>query len=732
MTATPSARAGLSRRQFLVSSAAAGGGLLLAFGLPVASRLARATGAATTTAATTLNTWIQIGSDESITILVGATDMGQGVLSGLAQIVAEELMVDWANVRAVAAPANPIYGNPLFGGFQFTGGSTSVRGYYQPLRIAGAAARKMLVGAAAQIWGVGISECTAIDGAVVRNGTAQTLTYGALASTAATLPVPASPVLTDPANFRLVGKPVPRVDLPAKVDGSTIYGIDVRLDGMVYATVVHCPALGGTCASLPQKPPGITSMLNLGNAVALVANSTWAAFSAADELNGNVNWNIPGSAAAINSAKIFSDAQQLMQTGTALVAQAQGDVDAAIAGAARTLDVTYDLPYLAHATMEVMNCTANVTADACEIWAPTQGQTTAVYTAAAITGLAPSAIQVHTTALGGGLGRKIEMDFIAQAIQISKAIGKPVKLTWRREEDFGRDQYRPMALVRVRAGLDGAGNIVGWTFRNVSPSILAQRGYIGPADVDSQAIEGADEVVYALGARRVDWVPHPAAVPVGFWRSVGNSINAFAFESAIDEAALAAGIDPLTYRRQLLAADARSLAVLDAAAALAGWGGALAAGHALGIAFWASFGSIVCQIAEVSGTTPATLRVNRMVCVIDCGSTVNPDSVVAQMQGGIVHGMTAALWGKVTFTNGRASARNFDNYRMMRMRDMPQVDVQVISSGAPIGGVGEPGVPPVAPAIANAWAALTGQRLRTLPLTGPQTVNDSVFRSGFE
>ena len=719
----------LSRRQFLVSSAAAGGGLLLGFALPLASRLAKAAG---TAASTTVNTWVQIGADESITVLVGATDMGQGVLSGLAQILAEELMVDWSKVAAVAAPANPVYGNPLFGGFQFTGGSTSVRGYYQPLRVAGAAAREMLVAAAAQTWGVSSAQCTAINGTVVRNGTAQVLTYGALAPMAATLPVPSNPALTDPANFRLIGKPLARVDLPAKVEGKAIYGIDVRVPGMVYATVVHCPSIGGSVANLPATPSGASALVNLGNAVAVVSESTWRAVQAAEQVRGNIQWNIPASAAAINTPQIFSQAQQLMAGGAALVAQTQGDPDTAIASAHQALDLTYDLPYVAHATMEVMNCTASVTADACEVWAPTQGQTSAVYTAAAITGLPPGAIQVHTTMLGGGLGRKIEMDFIAQAIQVSKAIGKPVKLTWRREEDFAHDQYRPMALVRVRAGLDATGNIAGLTYRNVSPSILGQRGYIGPTDVDSQAVEGMDEMTYAIGARRVDWVPHPAAVPVGFWRSVGNSINAFAVESAVDELALAAGSDPLNYRRQLLANEARSLAVLNAAAALAGWSSALPTGHALGIAFWASFGSIVCQVAEVTGSTPQTLRVVRVACVIDCGNVVNPDSVVAQMQGGIVHGMTAALWGKVTFTNGRASARNFDNYRMMRMRDMPQVDVQIIASGAALGGVGEAGVPPIAPAIANAYARLTGQRLRTLPLTGPQSLVDQVFASGFE
>jgi isoquinoline 1-oxidoreductase subunit beta len=720
----------LSRRRFLVAGAAAGGGFMLGVALPLTSRLARAAGASAN-AFSTVNTFIQIGTDERITVLVGASDMGQGVLSGIAQIVAEELMVEWAQVYAIEAPANPAFGNPLFGGLQLTGGSTTTRGYYQPMRVAGAAAREMLIDAAAQTWGITRDECTAVSGTVVRNGTAQVLTYGQLAPLAATLPVPASPALTDPAAFRLIGKTVPRVDLPAKVDGSAVYGIDVRLDGMLYATVVHCPSHGGTCASLPQTPAGVIALLNLGNAVAVVANSTWAAFQAAIELNGNVNWNIPASAAAIDTPAILAQAQQLMQTGTPLVALDEG-VDAALAGAAKVLDLTYDVPYLAHATMEVMNCTANVTASACEIWAPTQGQTTAVYTAASIAGVSPAAVQVHTTTIGGGLGRKFEVDFVAQAVQISKAMGAPVKLTWRREEDFGRDQYRPMALVRVRAGLDAGGNVVGLSFRNVSPSILGQRGFIGPGVVDSQAIDGADTVAYAVGARRVDWVPHPAAVPVGFWRSVGNSINAFAYESAIDELALAAGVEPLAFHQRLLADDARSLAVLDATAALANWSSPPPSGHARGIAFWASFGSIVCQIAEVSGSTPQTLRVHRVACVIDCGSVVNPDSVIAQMQGGIVHGMTAALWGKVTFTNGRASASNFNNYRMMRMRDMPVIDVQVITSGAAIGGVGEPGVPPIAPAIANAYAALTGQRLRTLPLTGTQNVSDGVFKSGFE
>jgi isoquinoline 1-oxidoreductase beta subunit len=720
-----------SRRQFIVSTAT-GGGLLLGFGLPLLSRLTKAATTTSPIVSSTINTWIQIGSDESVTILVGSSDMGQGALSGLAQIVAEELMVDWSMVKAIEAPASPLYGNPAFGGSQVTGGSNSVRGYYDALRTAGAAAREMLIAAAANSWGVSAAVCSASNGTVVRSDTNEILTYGILAQSAATLTPPTDPPLTSPGNFRLIGKPVQRLDLPSKVNGSAVYGIDVVVPGMVYAAIVHCPSIGGTCTVLPQTPQGATDVVNLANAVAVVADSTWNAFQAANAIRGNIQWNIPASAAAINSAQIFSQAQQLIQHGIALVAETQGNVSAALAAAAKVLDLTYDVPYVAHATMEVVNCTASVTAAGCEIWAPTQVQSAVLATAAAITGLDPTVIKVHTTFLGGGLGRKLEVDFIAQAIQISQAIGKPVKLTWSREEDFGNDQYRPMALMRVRAGLDATGNVMGWSYRNVSPSILGQRGYIGPNDVDSQAVEGATGLSYAFASRLVDWVPHPAAVPVGFWRSVGNSLNAFAAESAIDELAKAANLDPLKFRRRLLASDTRSLAVLNAAATMAGWGNALPAGNALGIAFWASFGSVVCQIAQISGTTPATIRVHRVVCVIDCGSVVNPDSVTAQMQGGIVHGMTAALWGKVTFANGTASASNFNNYRMMRMRDMPQIDVQIITSGAPIGGVGEPGVPPIAPAIANAYATLTGQRLRTLPLTGPQSVNDDIFASGFE
>ena len=731
MKSSTSTKAGLTRRQFIVSTAA-GGGLLLEFSLPLVSRLARATGTHAVSTAATVNAWIRIGSDESITVLVGSSEMGQGVISSLPQIVAEDLMVDWSRVTGMHAPPDPAFVNPGTG-LQLTGGSMSVRGYYGALRTAGAAARDMLIAAAANAWNVDPSACTAPgNGTVVHTVDGRVATYGTLASAAALLTPPVNPVLVPDAQLRLIGTSVARPDLPSKVDGSAIFGIDATTPNMLYAVIRHCPSIGGTVTITPATPVGARAVVLLGNAVAVVvAGDTWQAIQAANELQ--VTWSIPPSSAALSTDQIFLQAQQLLTAGSPVVAETHGDVAAALAGAAHRLDLTYDVPYLAHATLEPMNCTASVTPTHCEIWAPTQAPGFVLSTAAALTGLSPSQITVHTTFLGGGLGRKFELDYVTQAILVSQAVHAPVKLTWEREEDFSNDQYRPMALVRVRVGLDAAGNVAAWSYRNVSPSILFQRGWIGPNDVDSQAVDGATELAYGFDTRLVEYVRHPAAVPVGFWRSVGHSINAFVVESAIDELALAAVIDPLEFRRRLLANDLRSLAVLNAVAALAGWGTALPAGHARGIAFHAGFGSIVAQVAEISGTTPSTIKVLRVACVIDCGRVVNPDTVEAQMQSGIVHGLNAALWGKMTFQNGIASPRNFDEYRMLRMRDMPQIDVQVIQSGvANLGGVGEPGVPPIAPAVANAYAALTGTRLRTLPLTGPQSIHDVVFSNGFD
>lgn len=723
---------GISRRQFIASTAAAGG-LLLAFSLPMVSRLARgATSASATVSSSLVNAWIRIGTDESITILIGASEMGQGVISSLPQLVAEDLMVDWSRVRGEHAPPGAAYVNPGSGA-QLTGGSMSVRGYYLALRTAGAATRDMLVMAAAMRWNLDFPDCHASGhGTVVNSIDSRVATYGELAAEASLLLPPSNPVLTPDSQLRLVGTSVARPDLPSKVDGSAIFGIDATMPNMLYAVIRHSPTMGGTVSGTPPTPQGAIAVVPLGNAVAVVASDTWQAIKAAEELQ--VNWTSPAGASAMTTNAIFAQAQQLLYSGTPAIAESEGDVATALSGAAQRVDLIYNVPYLAHATMEPMNCTASVTATSCEIWAPTQAAGFLPGLAASLTGLQPDQVTLHTTFLGGGLGRKFELDYVTQAIRVSMAMGQPVKLTWQREEDFGHDQYRPMAAVRVRAGLDAAGNIVAWWYRNVSASILYQRGWAGPNSVDSQAVDGSTELAYDFATRQVEYVRHPATIPVGFWRSVGHSINAFMVESAIDELALLAGTDPLAYRQRLLANDPRSLAVLNAAAALAGWGTALPAGRARGIAFHAGFGSIVCQVAEISGTTPATIKVWKVACVIDCGRAINPDTVEAQMQSGIVHGMTAALWGKMTFTNGRASPTNFGDakYRMMKMRDMPQVSVQIIESGEALGGVGEPGVPPIAPAIANAYAALTGTRLRTLPLTGPQATIDSIFTTGFD
>lgn len=724
---------GLSRRRFIVSSASAGG-MLIGFAFPLVGRLARAAVRSQPTDAV-VNSWILIGSDNRITIYVGSQEMGQGIISALPQIVAEDLMVDWSQVTGAIAPPNAAFVNPGTGA-QLTGGSMSVRGYYDALRTAGAAARDMLLAEAASVWGVDVAACSATGhGTILNTQTSAVLTYGELAAGAALRTPPTDPVLTPDSALRLIGTSVPRPDIPLKCDGSAVFGIDVTVPGLLHATIRHCPVLGGTLANTPPVPPGAIAVVALDNAVAVVAADTYLAMRGAEALD--VEWSIPASSADLDDAVIAAQARTLIFSPATAIAESDGDVAAALTGAAQQVDLYYDVPYLAHATLESMNCTASVTAGACEIWAPTQAPGLVQTVAAGLTGLPPENVSVHCTFMGGGLGRKFELDYVIQAVRVSMAVGQPVKLLWPREEDFANDQYRPMALVRVRAGLDATGNVVAWWYRNVSPSILFQRGWIGPDDVDSQAVDGAIERAYDFGARQIEYTRHPAAVPVGFWRSVGNSINAFMVESAIDELAQLAGTDAVEFRRRLLAGDARSLAVLDAAATLGDWGTSLPAGHARGIAFHAAFGSIVAQVVEISGATPAQIHVHRVACVIDCGRVINPDTVEAQVQGAIVQGMTAALWGRMTFTGGRVSPRNFNASKMMRLRDMPVVTVQVIEGGSPIGGVGEPGVPPIAPAIANAYAALTGTRLRTLPLTGPQSPpptgdGDLLFADGFD
>jgi isoquinoline 1-oxidoreductase subunit beta len=734
-------KSGSTRRGFLTTAA---GGLTISFLLPEVSRLGELQAAVPGQ----VNTWLQIASDETITLTIGASEMGQGSFSALAQILAEDLMVDYAKIKTVQGA--PTLASPAPVGTSInTVGSGVTRNNFWKLRDAGAIARELLVQAAMNQRADQTRANFVASNATVRHTpSGQVMTYGSLAVAAAALAPPSSAPLVPDSQFRLIGKTMPRIDIPAKVNGSAKYGIDIRIPGMVYAVIKHCPSFGGTLAAQPTTPRGMlavvptkvaagtgrgTEATGMVNAVAVVGPNTWDTWQAAKSMS--VSWTLPATTANLNSAKFLADADALLTSATPFVPGgtnppgtlytvegAAAPTNAAIAGSAKKLDAKYTLPYVAHACMEVLNCTVNyVPGISCEIWAPTQSAKAVLTLATALTGFSASQITVHTTYLGGGLGRKAETDFVSQAIQVAMAIQKPVMLMWPREQDFTRDQYRPMALVHVSAGLDASGNITGWSYRNVSPSILGQRGSVLGAKGDSQGIEAANALPYNFGNRLTEWVSHPSPIPVGFWRSVGASINTFAVESMIDELAFAAGVDPYQFRRSKLT-DPRWIAVLDAAATLGNWSSLTPSGRARGIAIGTAFNSIVAEVVEISSVTATGLRVNRVSCAIDCYLAVNPGGIQAQLQGGIVHGLNAALYGQQTFVNGAAQAGNFNKSKMIRLQEMPQIDITLIPNpGAAdrtvnIGGAGELGVPTFAPALANAYFKLTGTRLRSLPL----------------
>jgi isoquinoline 1-oxidoreductase subunit beta len=728
----------IDRRGFLTIAAK---GLALAFVLPAAGRIG--TVAAAPTAQELATAYVRIGTDGSITLAFGGAEMGQGSMSGLAQILAEELMVDWGQFTVQQSLLDPIVS-------YFTGGSSAVRGRYATLRNVGAAARELLIAAAMAVAGDNDRDNFSAASATVTHVPSGTVwRYGDLAAGAATQTVPADLRLTDPANFRLIGKPVPRIDLPAKTDGSAVYGIDVWFPDMVFAAIKHCPTIGGTLATLPAKPSAALAVVactasdtrgkvvaGTTNAVAVVASNTWLAFKLANSLS--VKWTLPASTADVDSAQILATAKGLLASGAALVADPTPPagstpgsyapvIEPVVAAAlgTPTVDATYTVPYVAHATMEVLNCTVRIawsgaTPVACEIWAPTQAAGTVAANASKLTGLPTSAIKVNTTFLGGGLGRKIEQDYIWQAIQVAMAVKKPVKLTWKREEDFGHDQYRPFAITRVRASLD-AGRIKAWWYRTVSQAITGQRGRLAAGAVDSQAVEGAVHLAYDLGTDVVEWVPLFLAgggVPVGYWRSVGASINAFVVESVMDELAKAAGnVDPFVFRaNHMVNAPPRAVNLLQRADLMtASWRKSLPAGRAWGMAIGMAFNTWVCEVVEISQPAAGTIKVHRVDCFVDCGTVINTDSVEAQMQGSILHGLNAALWGQTTFTAGKANQLNFNRNRVMRISEMPRVTVDILPSTELPTGVGEPGVPPLAPALANAYARLTGTRVRSLP-----------------
>ncbi|MDE2088651.1 MAG: xanthine dehydrogenase family protein molybdopterin-binding subunit [Gammaproteobacteria bacterium] len=703
----------LSRREFLKVGAAAGGGLLIGFHLPLLGRLAEAAEKPLVFAP---NAWIRIGADNSVTFMVARSEMGQGVMTSLPMLIAEELEVNLDKVRLEMAPADPAYVNPLLG-LQATGGSTSVRSAWEPLRQAGAAARGLLIEAAAKTWGVTPESCRAQNGGVIHAASGRHLSYGRLAAIAATLPVPEEVFLKEPKEFKIIGKPVPRLDSPPKVDGRASFGIDAKVPGMLIASVLRCPVFGGKAASYnahqAMAVKGVRHVLQISSGLAVVADHFWAALQGRKALE--VKWDY-GPHAGLSSAVITHMFEQASEhPGT--VARSEGDAAAALKRGAKRLEAVYQVPYLAHATMEPMNCTAHVRKDGCDIWAPTQAQGPAQQTAARLTGLPPSAIRIHTTYLGGGFGRRFEQDFLSDAVEISKSIGIPVKVIWTREDDMQHDVYRPATYNRLHAALDKNGLPTAWTHRIAGPSILAR---VFPDSVkngiDRTSVDGAANIPYAIPNLHVDYVMVNPGVPVGFWRSVGNSQNAFIVESFLDEIAAAGRHDPYELRRTLLAHAPRHRAVLELAAAKAGWGKPPAHGRYRGIAVHESFASYVAQVAEVSVSKEGAVRVHRVVCAVDCGTVVNPNTVAAQMESAIVYGLTAALKGEITLEHGRVVQSNFDNYPLLRMHEMPDVEVHVMASEAPPGGVGEPGTPPIAPAVANAVFAATGKRVRRLPI----------------
>jgi isoquinoline 1-oxidoreductase beta subunit len=591
-----------------------------------------------------------------------------------------------------------------------------------PLRQAGAAAREMLKLAAAERWGVPVAECHAAGGRVVHGPKGQIARYGELAAAAAALAPPAEPPLKSKDQFRLIGQPVARLDLPDKVRGRAVFGVDVRVPDMVYAAIRQSPVFGGKPRSIANRADvearkGVIAVVPLDDAVAVVATHFWQAKTAADALD--IAWD-EGAGAAIGDAEIMALFRSRIDGEAALGAE-RGDVDGALAGAAKVVEAEYALPFLAHATMEPMNATAHVTAARAELWTPTQGQGPLAHTLARMFQLPPEAITINTTFLGGGFGRRFEQDFSIQAALLSKAVGRPVQLIWTREEDIQHCFYRPASLSRIRAGVDADGRIVAWRHRCVSPSIMSR---VFPNFVkdglDRISLEGAADKVYGIPHFRVDYVLQNTHVPVGFWRSVGNSFNAFVFESMLDEVAHAAGRDPYELRRELLAEHPRELALLDLVADKAGWGSPLApvqgGRRGRGIALHESFGSQVAQVAEVTVRDDGSLKVDRIVCAVDPGVVVNPDTIDAQMRSGIIYGLSAALMQKITIENGRVVEANFDSYPLASMTDVPPIEVHIAPSGEAAGGIGEPATPPVAPALGNAIFAATGKRIRSLPI----------------
>ena len=681
--------------------------------------------------------WFEITPDDTVTITIGNSEMGQGVLTALPMIIADELEADWKNVKVVQGPALEAFKNPILH-LQLTVASASVRGFYEPLRNAAAAGRAMLIQAAAATWNVSGHACEAIPGAVRNQKTGEKLTYGQLCLKAGKLEIPKNPPLKPKSRFRYMGKPMPRVDIPEKVSGKAVFGFDVEMPDLHYGILSRPPAYGAKALSYDEKGAmavnGVKKIVPTPNGIAVCADSFYAASKGRDALK--VKWGegvLPQMDNALIEGSLMADLDKPGAT-----VRNQGDIVASLGKAAKKIQATYFVPYIAHATMEPMNCTAYVQKDRCDIWAPTQGQSVAQLVGAKVSGISPENVYIHTTLLGCGLGRRAAPDFVVEAVIASKALGKPVKVVWTREEDFKYDFFRAATAHKLEAGVDGRGTITGWSHKVVAPSILK---YIAPemvkGGIDFYSLWGLadypfsphnNNITYQFDNFYVEFLISQLPPPVAPWRSVQNAPNAFIIESFMDEMAHLAGKDPLAFRLSHLKNTIRSRRVLETVAQKSGWGKSMPKGRGMGIAQHSCFGTYVAQVADVSVKNDGTIKVNRMDVAVDCGPVVNPGPLKAQMEGAIIMGLSTALKEEVKFEKGGVATANYEDYDLIRMSEVPEIQVHIIDSSEKIGGIGEPGVPPAAPAVANAVFAATGARMRSIPMT-PERVQKALAAS---
>ena len=716
------AKTDIDRRSFLKATIVAGGAVVFGFNLPVGIRAAERLGLTIEPAADFQpNAFIRIAKDGKVTVIVGQAEMGQGVYTSLPMIIADELEGDWAKVSYESGPADKAFVNPAMG-MQGTGGSSSVKGFFAPLRKSAATVREMLVAAAAQTWNVPLESCKAESGKVVHEGSSRSVAYGDLLEAAAKITPPADPKLKDPKDFKYIGKGVKRLDSPEKVNGKAIFGMDVKVPGMLTATIMRSPVIGGKVKAVDdavaKAVKGVTNVVSLGYGVAVVAENFTAARKGRTALK--VTWD-DGPMAAVSSETIYATFAAAADKDKGLEAKKTGDVVAGRAKASKTVEAVYWTPFIPHITMEPMSFVADVRKDGAEVWGGVQAQMLVQQTVAATAGVPVDKVNVNTTLLGGGFGRRFEMDYVIDATLLSKAVGKPVKVIWTREDDMQNDVYRPATYNKMSAGIDATGNPVFWHHRVVNDAIMARAGKafgfdLKPDQLDDSSFEGAHNLPYNIPNFQCDWVRKDTGVPVGFWRSVGSSHTAFSTECFLDEVAAAGGKDPLAYRLSLLEKHPRHAGVLKLAAEKAGWTTKPAVGVFRGIAVHESFGSYVAQVAEVSVDKDGKVKVHRVVCAVDCGQVVNPDIVAAQMESSIAYGLSAALYGEITIKDGRVQQKNFTDQRVLRMNEMPKVETYIVPSTEKHGGVGEPGTPPIAPAVCNAIFAATGKRVRSLPI----------------